>query len=182
MSRRKKTRKKSSNSDLTQSILTVLKKQNAKPINYKQIASILNIRDTSTRNLLIKKIKKLQSEEKIEESSRGKYIIKALTNYYIGIADVTSRGQAYIVIEDLEEDIFVNQKNINHALHGDTVEVYIFKRNRGGKPEGEITKILERKKTDFVGVIKIQERFAFVECQDTKMYTDIFVSKVYLYL
>ena len=90
MSRRKKSRKKSSNSNLTQSILTALRKQNAKPINYKQIASILGIRDTSTRNLLIKKIKKLQSEEKIEESSRGKYIIKASKNYYTGIADVTS--------------------------------------------------------------------------------------------
>ena len=177
MSRRKKSKKKSSNSNLTQSILTALRKQNSKPINYKQIASILGVRDSSSRNLIIKKIKKLQSEEKIEEVSRGKYIIKASKNYYTGIADVTSRGQAYIVIEELEEDIFVNQKNINHALHGDIVEVYIFKRNRGGKSEGEITKILERKRTDFVGVIQIQERFAFVECQDTKMYTDIFISK-----
>ena len=177
MSRRKKSKKKSSTSNLTQSILTALRKQNSKPINYKQIASILGVRDSSSRNLIIKKIKKLQSEEKIEEVSRGKYIIKASKNYYTGIADVTSRGQAYIVIEELEEDIFINKKNINHALHGDTVEVYIFKRNRGGKPEGEITKILERKKTDFVGVIQIQERFAFVECQDTKMYTDIFIPK-----
>ena len=177
MSRRKKSKKKSSNSNLTQSILTALRKQNSKPINYKQIASILGVRDSSSRNLIIKKIKKLQSEEKIEEVSRGKYIIKASKNYYTGIADLTSRGQAYIIIEELEEDIFINQKNINHALHGDTVEVYIFKRNRGGKPEGEITKILERKKTDFVGVIQIQERFAFVECQDTKMYTDIFIPK-----
>ncbi|MDG1328179.1 MAG: ribonuclease R [Flavobacteriaceae bacterium] len=177
MSRRKKSKKKSSTSNLTQSILTALRKQNSKPINYKQIASILGVRDSSSRNLIIKKIKKLQSEEKIEEVSRGKYIIKASKNYYTGIADVTSRGQAYIVIEELEEDIFVSQKNINHALHGDIVEVYIFKRNRGGKSEGEITKILERKKTDFVGVIQIQERFAFVECQDTKMYTDIFISK-----
>ena len=177
MSRRKKSKKKSSTSNLTQSILTALRKQNSKPLNYKQIASILGVRDSSSRNLIIKKIKKLQSEEKIEEVSRGKYIIKASKNYYTGIADVTARGQAYIVIEELEEDIFVNQKNINHALDGDIVEVYIFKRNRGGKPEGEITKILERKKTDFVGVIQIQERFAFVECQDTKMYTDIFISK-----
>ena len=177
MSRRKKSKKKSSTSNLTQSILTALRKQNSKPLNYKQIASLLGVRDSSSRNLIIKKIKKLQSEEKIEEVSRGKYIIKASKNYYTGIADVTARGQAYIVIEELEEDIFVNQKNINHALDGDIVEVYIFKRNRGGKPEGEITKILERKKTDFVGVIQIQERFAFVECQDTKMYTDIFISK-----
>ena len=82
MSRRKKSKKKSSTSNLTQSILTALRKQNSKPLNYKQIASILGVRDSSSRNLIIKKIKKLQSEEKIEEVSRGKYIIKASKNYY----------------------------------------------------------------------------------------------------
>ncbi len=180
MSRRNKRRNNSDNSNntnLTQSILTILRKQNSNPINYKQIASSLGVRDTSTRNLIIKKLKKLQLEEKIEEIDRGKYIIKASKNYYIGKADVTSRGQAYILVDDLEEDIFVNSKNLNHALHGDTVEVYVFKRRKGGKQEGEVTKIIERKKSEFVGVIQIQERFAFVECQDTKMYTDIFIPK-----
>ncbi|MCF6308283.1 MAG: ribonuclease R, partial [Flavobacteriaceae bacterium] len=121
MSRRNKRRNNSNNSNntnLTQSILTILRKQNSNPINYKQIASSLEVRDTNTRNLIIKKLKQLQLEEKIEEIDRGKYIIKASKNYYIGKADVTSRGQAYIIIDDLEEDIFVNSKNLNHALHG----------------------------------------------------------------
>ncbi|PHS60462.1 MAG: ribonuclease R [Flavobacterium sp.] len=177
MSKRNKRRNNSNNTNLTQSILAILRKQNSTPINYKQIASSLGVKDTSTRNLIIKTLKKLHLEEKIEEIDRGKYIIKASKNYYIGKADVTSRGQAYIIIEDLEEDIFVNSKNLNHALHGDTVEVYVFKRRKGGKQEGEVTKIIERKKSEFVGVIQIQERFAFVECQDTKMYTDIFIPK-----
>ena len=177
MSKRNKTRKKPNDSSLTQSILTTLRKQNSKPTNYKQIASILDVTDTTTRNLIIKILKKLQSEDKIEEITRGKYIIKASKNYYTGIADVTSRGQAYIIVDDLEDDIFINNKNLNHTLHGDTVEVYVFKRNKGGKQEGEVTQIIERKRTEFVGVIKIQERFAFVECQDVKMYTDIFIPK-----
>ena len=180
MSKRNKRRNNSNNSNntnLTQSILTVLRKQNSNPINYKQIASSLGVRDTNTRNLIIKKLKSLHLEEKIEEIDRGKYIIKASKNYYTGKADVTSRGQAYILVDDLEEDIFVNSKNLNHALHGDTVEVYVFKRRKGGKQEGEVTNIIERKKSEFVGVIQIQERFAFVECQDTKMYTDIFIPK-----
>ena len=177
MSRRNKTRKKSNDSSLTKRILTTLRKQNSKPTNYKQIASILDVTDTTTRNLIIKILKKLQSEDKIEEIIRGKYIIKASKNYYIGIADVTSRGQAYIIVDDLDDDIFINNKNLNHTLHGDTVEVYVFKRNKGGKQEGEVTQIIERKRTEFVGVIKIQERFAFVECQDVKMYTDVFIPK-----
>ncbi len=177
MSKINKRRNNSNNTNLTQSILTILRKQNSNPINYKQIASSLEVKDTNTRNLIIKKLKQLQLDEKIEEISRGKYIIKASKNYYVGKADVTSRGQAYILVDDLEEDIFVNSKNLNHALHGDTVEVYVFKRRKGGKQEGEVTKIIERKKSEFVGVIQIQERFAFVECQDTKMYTDIFIPK-----
>ncbi len=177
MSKRNKRRKKSNNNNLTQSILTILRKQNSNPINYKQIASSLCVRDTSTRNLIIKRLKKLQLEEKIEEIERGKYIIKASINYYTGIADVTSRGQAYIIVDELDDDIFINNKNLNHALNGDTVEVYIFKRRRGGKQEGEVTKIIQRKRTEFVGVIQIQERFAFVVTSDAKMYTDIFIPK-----
>ena len=177
MSKRNKTRKKPNDSSLSQSVFTTLKKQNSKPTNYKQIAFILDVTDAKTRNLIIKILKKLQSEDKIEEITKGKYIIKASKNYYTGIADVTSRGQAYIIVDDLNDDIFINNKNLNHSLHGDTVEVYVFKRNRGGKQEGEVTQIIERKRTEFVGVIKIQERFAFVECQDVKMYTDIFIPK-----
>ena len=177
MSKRNKKRNNNNNNNLTQNILNILRKQNSNPINYKQIAASLGVRDTSTRNLIIKRLKKLHLEEKIEEIERGKYIIKSSKNYYTGIADVTSRGQAYIVVDGLEDDIFINNKNLNHALHGDTVEVYIFKRRRGGKLEGEISKIVQRKRTEFVGIIQIQERFAFVNCSDTKMYTDIFVQK-----
>jgi len=177
MSKRNKRRKNTNTDNLTQSILTILRKQNSTPINYKQIASSLGVRDTSTRNLIIKKLKKLQLEDKIEEIERGKYIIKSSRNYYTGIADVTSRGQAYIIVEELEEDIFINNKNLNHALNGDTVEVYVFKRRKGGKQEGEITKIIQRKRTEFVGIIQIKERFAFVVSSDAKMYTDIFIPK-----
>jgi len=177
MSKRNTKRNKNNNNNLTQNILTILRKQNSNPINYKQIAASLGVRDTSTRNLIIKRLKKLQLEDKIEEIERGKYIIKSSKNYYTGIADVTSRGQAYIIVDGLEDDIFINNKNLNHALHGDTVEVYIFKRRKGGKLEGEISKIIQRKRTEFVGIIQIQERFAFVNCSDTKMYTDIFIQK-----
>src|SRR5690606_22142696 len=50
-------------------------------------------------------------------------------------------------------------------------------RRKQGKLEGEISSIISRKKTEFVGVIQIQKNFAFVETADAKMYTDIFISK-----
>ena len=63
------------------------------------------------------------------------------------------------------------------ALNGDEVEFYVYKRRQRGKLEGEITNIIKRAKTEYVGTIQIHEKknFAFVVCDSNKMYTDIFV-------
>jgi len=176
MSKRKKRRKNNKTSNLTQNILSALRKQ-SQPVNYKQIATTLHVSDTSTRNLIIKRLKSLKEKGTIQEVERGKYILNSPNNYYTGIVDINSRGQGYVIVEDLEDDIFINSKNLNRALNGDTVQVYVFKRKRGGGKEGEISKIIQRKKVEFVGVIQIHDNFAFVNCSDQKMHTDIFVKK-----
>jgi len=55
------------------------------------------------------------------------------------------------------------------------VEVYIYRRRRRGNHEGEINRVIERKKTEFIGVIQVTSKFAFVTIQDPKMYTDFFI-------
>jgi len=162
---------------LSQSILAILRKDHLQPYNYKQIAGKLGVDDASSRNLIIKKLKALQIDGTIQEIERGKYIITPSQNYYTGRVDIAGRGQGYIIVEELEDDIFVSNKNLNKALNGDTVEVYVFKRKKGGKTEGEITRIIKRKKTEFVGIIQVQENFAFVDVSDHKIHTDIFIPK-----
>jgi len=175
----KRRKKKTTNKihGLDQRILEIMRKDHDNPFNYKQIASKLGVDDPSSRNQIIKKLRSLQGKGTIKEIDRGKYIITPSQNYYTGRVDIASRGQGYIIVEDLEDDILVKNKNLNKALNGDIVEVYVYKRKKGGKSEGEITKILERKRTEFVGTIDVQENFAFVDVTDYKMYTDIFVPK-----
>ncbi|WP_309609066.1 ribonuclease R, partial [Flavobacterium sp.] len=50
-------------------------------------------------------------------------------------------------------------------------------RRKGKRPEGEVIEVVERAKTDFVGVIAIHPNFAFVSTANPKMYTDIFIPK-----
>lgn len=175
MPRHKK--KKNRINNLSKTILEILRKDHSKTYTYKQIAAKIGVDDPSSRNQIIKKLKDLQGKGNIQEIERGKYMLAPSLNYYTGKVDIAGRGQGYIIVEDLEDDIFVSNKNLNKALYGDIVEVYVFKRKKGGKSEGEITKILERKRTEFVGTIQVQENFAFVDVSDTKMYTDIFVPK-----
>lgn len=53
----------------------------------------------------------------------------------------------------MEEDIFIGKKYLNKVLNGDFVEVYVFKCKCSGKVEGEVIKIIERKRIEFVGII-----------------------------
>src|SRR5690606_29537725 len=112
------------------------------------------------------------------EAEPGKYLVKAASqDYYEGRIDMTSRKTAYFICEDFAEDVFIPTNNLNHALDGDTVKVYVYNRRSGKRPEGEVIEIIERKKTEFVGVIDIQKNFAFVTTANVKMYTDIFIPK-----
>jgi len=178
MSKKNKKAKNHRKNEITKGIFTVLEKEPAKNFNYKQIAAKINVTDAHDRNTLIKRLVQLKEKKRIIEVERGKY--KAVTStktYHTGIVDITGKGNAYIIIEGLEDDVFVPFNRLKKAFHKDTVEVYIFPKRKGKKLEGEITKIVERYKNEFVGIVDMQKSFAFIRPTDFRMYTDIFVSQ-----
>ena len=163
--------------DFTAQLFKILSKEPSKSFNYKQIAAILELSDTKSRNEIIRDLKILKAQDKIHETEIGKYQIISKAEYYEGVIDMTSRKNGYFVCDELEDDVFVPFINLNHALDGDKVKCYIYNRRSSRKPEAEVLEILERAKTEFVGVIDIQKNFGFVTTTNAKMYTDIFIPK-----
>ena len=169
--------KKKKQFDFSNKILKFLGKNPSKSFNYKQVAAQLEVVDTQGRNEIIKELKFLLSKTLIEEVEVGKYRFVPKANYVEGHIDMTSKKTAYLVSEELEEDVFIPTNNLNKALDGDLVKAYIYNKRKGRKPEGEVVEVLERHRTQFVGVIEMQKNFAFVTTADAKMYTDIFIPK-----
>jgi ribonuclease R len=164
--------------DFSEQIIKILSQSANKAFNYKQIGAKLELDDTQSRNQIIKDLKILAAQDKIIESEPGNYLIKAASKeYYEGKIDMTGRKTAYFVCAELEDDVFIPTNNLNHALDKDIVKVYVYNRRKGKRPEGEVIEVLERSKTDFVGVIDIQKNFSFVSTANPKMYTDIFIPK-----
>ncbi len=164
--------------DFSGKILKILSTNANRAFNHKQIAAILEVDDTKSRNEIIKDLKILASQKKIEESEPGKYLVKAISqDYYEGKIDMTGRKTAYFVCPEFAEDVFIPTANLNKALDGDIVKVYVYNRRKGKRAEGEVIEVVERKKMEFVGVIDIQKNFAFVSTANAKMYTDIFIPK-----
>lgn len=175
--KRKKKSRKNKISNLTNTILSILKKERNKSFNYKQIAAIIGVNDASSRNQIIKTLAKLAAKQEIEQVDRGKFKAIVNTDYFTGILDLSAKGNGYVISDDFEEDVFIASNNINKALDGDEVEFYAYKRRKRGKVEGEITNIINRAKSDYVGTIQIHDKknFAFVIADSVKMYKDIFV-------
>tara|TARA_Y100000589_G_scaffold155323_1_gene147953 strand:+ start:93556 stop:95727 length:2172 start_codon:yes stop_codon:yes gene_type:complete len=162
---------------LTKKIIEVFNKNHDKSYNYKQISTLLGIKDSQKRKLVLTILLELAHEGILHESPRGKFKIKADRPYIEGIVDMTARGSAYIISPDIDDDVFISPKNLNHALNGDKVKVYLYARRPNSKPEGEVVEILERNKNEFVGVIEKSAHFAFLVPDDQKMPVDIFIPK-----
>lgn len=160
--------------DYSGKILIFLSKNPTKSFNYKQISSALDVNNTHGRNEIIKELQKLRATKKIIEKEHGKYSIVE-QSYYIGTLDMTTKKTAYFVCEDLEEDVFIPQNNLSKALHGDTVKAYIFNKRKNKRPEAEIVEIVERNKSEFVGILQMHKTFGFVVCANPRMYVDLFV-------
>lgn len=160
---------------LTREILTVFSDNSKLIMNYRQVAKRLNIKGEALKLRIQQTMLELAGEEHLQEISRGRFIYTAKETYIVGKVDMTMKGSAYIVSEESEEDIFVAQKNLRHALNGDVVKVFLFATRMGRQLEGDVVEILERNREDFVGTLEVSNSFAFVICDSQKMPYDIFI-------
>jgi ribonuclease R len=161
--------------ELTALVLEVVSKSPDHGFNYRQVAKRLNISDKTDMQAISDKLKELAEIEKVEEVSRGKYRAKAVRSYITGTVDMTRMGYGFIITDDIEEDVFISAKNLNTALHGDKVKVWLYAKKKGSRPEGEVVEILERERTTFVGTVEVMPNFAFLIPDTKTMPFDLFI-------
>ena len=143
--------------------------------NYKQLAQQLGIKNMNIKQLITEVLYEMKNEQILSEPSTGKFRFKAVTVYVTGVIDLTAKGTAYLVSEEVKEDIFIPQVGLKHALNGDRVKVVIYARHKGRRPEGEVVEILERKKERFVGILQLSTHFAFLIPSGKQLPYDIFI-------
>jgi ribonuclease R len=176
----KKDKRKGSGKDplksiISKEVVSILEQNPKKRYNYKQLSSQLNLMDNGGKALIIEVLKELAEKEILEEVQRGKFRINLSNPYIVGTVDMKGNGSAYVISEELEEDVYVPPKFVRNALNGDTVKVYILKNRSTGTTEGEIIDVLERARTEFVGKIQVSNKFAFLVPDSSKMHVDLFI-------
>lgn len=177
MSKRKKRAKNHRKNEITKGIFSVLEEYPTRKFNYRQIASKLGIRDTEGRNLLIERLEQLAAKNRIQEINKSKYQSIPRISHYTAVIDIALRGNAYAIVEGLDNDVIIPFSKLNKAFHKDTVEIYVYPKTRSKRLEGEVIRVIKRAKKLYVGTVEIHKSFAFVRPTDSRMYTDIFIAK-----
>ncbi len=156
-------------------VLDFLKHNDSKSFNYKQLGAAMEINNESERFMLIEILESLKQQGFVVEKEKGRYQIKETKRYVTGTIDFTSQGTAFVVFSETEADIFIPARKTRDALQGDLVKVQLDTKRSGRRKEGEVVDVIKRAKTEFVGTIKINPKFAFVIADNNKIHVDFFI-------
>ena len=105
--------------------------------NYKQLAQRLGIKNMNAKQLIMTVLYEMKNDNMLTEESTGVFKFKVNTIYVTGIIDLTAKGTAYLISDDCQEDVFIPQVGLNHALNGDKVKVLLYARSSKRAPKGK---------------------------------------------
>ncbi len=163
---------------LERRIISLIRSFPNREFNYKKIAFSIKVNDQKGRDDIVMVLNSLLKKEKIIKMESGNFVAPTIeTNSAEGRLEITSTGRGYVVCDDLDGDVLIEQRNLNKGLHGDVVSVVVGSKNSRNKYEGKVVEVVKRNKEVFVGVFQKQKEYAFVNTRNERMYTDFFIEK-----
>ncbi len=160
---------------LKDEVLNLLRENRKQAYTLRQIATKLNLKGETYIKPLGDMLDFLIETDEIALVRTTMYRYNSKTVAQVGVVDWVSPHFAFVIVEGQQEDVWVHKSNLNGALDGDTVKVVMYLHKAGRRAEGEVAEIMSRKRDEFVGVIEILNKHAFVIPDNRKMYTDIYV-------
>ncbi len=164
---------------LKQEILKLFKRHDKKRYNAKQV--IKKLRVTNSKDSAQDALEKLAQDGVLVPISDNKFKFNKANEavqereLHVGRVDMTRTGSAYIICDDLEDDVHVSAKRTNGALNGDIVKVATWTPRGRRKMEGEIVEIKERAREHFLGTLRLTRKYGIVMPNDHNMPMDIMV-------
>ena len=157
-------------------VLNFFNENSTKPFNYKQVSAALGLKKSVMKERVVDAMFELEAAGKIQRISAGKYKANMRRQTVTGVLDRESVAKkTYLIPDDGGERVWIAERSMGCALNGDRVEVVLFPRRKGKEQEGEVVEVLERKKTEFVGILEVKPTFAFLNIDKKLLTHDMFI-------
>lgn len=126
------------------------------------------------REAVKKAFARLCDEGFMVENFDGSYTLADSGAFTKGVLRGNRRGFAFLAPEDGGEELFIPNRNLKGAQHGDTV--LAVRAGGDGSDEGRVVAVLKRGYDKIVGTfVKEPEGYGFVISDDDSYFTDVFI-------
>ncbi len=154
--------------DFTKKDLLNLFKHEARPLSLNEIKSLIvswKSRKREVKNLM----RDLIREGSLVRLKNNRFGLPDEMNLETGTLWCTRSGNGFVVPDrEGEKDVFVPSHFMSNALHGDKVVVRV-DHSAGGKREGRIVKVSERKAKTVAGFLKQHKKIFFLVPDDERI-------------
>ncbi len=161
---------------MKEKILGLLRKSD-KALSINELQDSLGINDVEGLKQLNTTLQKLEDEVIIYHTNKHKYMLFEDSHLVKGIIHVNKKGYGFVEVEGPRDDIYINEDNLNGALHGDLVIAEITSKKNDPEEEGRILRIVKRPVTRYVGEINFKNNNGYVVLDEKKIKVEIEVKR-----
>ncbi len=157
------------------SILELLGKDE-KALDSMEIANNLHLTSVSEITSLMEVLKDLENEMLIYRTRKDKYMLFNNSHLLKGKIHVNKRGYAFVSVEGIDDDYYIDEKNTNGALNNDIVVIEPVK-GTGKKTEARVIKVLKEENNLVVGEFNMVNGKPKFTPDDEKLRMEIIIDK-----
>jgi len=157
-----------------QRIIDYLKDRAQRPVRLKELARALDVGSQEYGDLK-RLLRRMEEAGEIYRVRRRRYALPSRINLVVGRLQITRAGHGFVVPDAGPEDVFVPAPQLGNGYDGDRVVARIDRRRRDRNPEGTVIKVLERARTQVVGIFHRSGRFGFVAPTEGGLHRDVFI-------
>ncbi|OYW69563.1 MAG: ribonuclease R, partial [Verrucomicrobiales bacterium 32-60-5] len=123
-------------------------------------------------------LKSLEKQGKIVRTKGNRYIVAKEADLVPGVIQITRGGRGFVQPDEAGiTEIGISESNTGTAMHGDRVLVRLDVRPGQADKIGSVVRVLERKRTQFVGTLQRSKQFLHVTPDDPRLPGAIYVSE-----
>jgi ribonuclease R len=170
------------NGRIREKVRALLAAKGYRPLDKEDIARKLGL--TSHQRVGLRKVlRELERAGQIARIRKNRYVLPAEADLVTGTLSLHQAGYGFLATETPgQQDIFIAAENTGTAMHGDRVVARINRdvlprraKDRRGRQEGRVIRILERARDTIVGTLQHSKNFYYVVPDDPRIVHDVYV-------
>ena len=158
-------------------ILNILKNSD-KALDIYELHDMLHINTVEGAKELTDELRKLTDEVVVYHSNKDKYMMLEKSHLRKGVMRTNKKGFGFVEVDNMDDDIYVAQDNMNGAIHDDIVLVEITSKMNLDRLEGRILKVIKRQVQRYIGEITFDAKGkGHIKLDDNKIKLNIEIPK-----